>query len=107
MDTLIENLVAIEAEAQDAMHVIEKETAQLAQKAKDALNEKISKIEQYSEESIRRLIQETDQNTADKIAAIQAEYDHKWEAFESEFNSGKDELRAKMVHDVLYGGQRL
>ncbi|MCL2386124.1 MAG: hypothetical protein FWC89_01105 [Defluviitaleaceae bacterium] len=103
MDTITEQLLAIESEAQEAMNDITKENAHLAFKAQEELERRVANIENEGAEAIRRLVLETERHTAARIAYVQDEYRIKGEEFESEFMNGRKILRGKIFHDVLYG----
>jgi Skp family chaperone for outer membrane proteins len=99
----IEQLLAIESEAQDAMKDIAKENEQLTQKARQDLARRVAVIEHEGAEAIRRIVRETDTQTMEKIANKQAEFLAKTQAFEKDFEANKDKLRGKIFHDVLHG----
>ena len=101
MDTITEQLLAIESEAQEAMNTIAKENSYLITKAKEDLSQRIARLETEGAEKIRRLVLETEKHTAARIARVQEEYRNKADAFEAEYRSGR--LRGKIFHDVLYG----
>ncbi|MCL2839183.1 MAG: hypothetical protein FWE05_00285 [Defluviitaleaceae bacterium] len=103
MDNLIEYLVAIETDAQDAMHVMVKETAELTRKAQESLAEKIAHIEQNTIHAIRQIEREADLDAARKITEIHEAYAHKWQTLENHFNVNKNELVEKITKEVLQG----
>ena len=100
--TIIEQLLAIESEAQEAMKDIEKENLRLNETMQENLSKRISAIENEGAEKIKRLVSEAENHTAERIAQIQEEYLIKAEGFENEFRIKEKAQRAKIFHDVLY-----
>ncbi|MCL1842849.1 MAG: hypothetical protein FWF79_03475 [Defluviitaleaceae bacterium] len=98
MDTITEQLLAIEGEARAAMHSIEKENAQLSDKAEEALGQKIARLELEGEKRITQFIIEAEKDTAARIARIHEEYCIKSKTFIAD----EDAQRGKIFHDVLY-----
>ena len=99
----IEQLLAIESEAQGAMNDIAKETQHLTIKAREDLARHISAIEHEGAETIRRIVNETDVQTLEKITNMQEEYRAKTEAFKKDFEANKKKLRGKIFHDIVHG----
>lgn len=98
---MLEQLLALESEAQTAMHDIEKETAQVSRGAQERLARRIAAIEADGAEAVRRLVRESEKHTAARIAQVNEEFAAKSAAFEEEFR--RKNLRGKIFHDVLHG----
>ncbi|MCL1845305.1 MAG: hypothetical protein FWF77_05325 [Defluviitaleaceae bacterium] len=100
---MLEQLLAIESDAQEAMNDIEKETAVLAQSAREGLARRIAEIEREGTEAIHRLAVEAELDTATQIARAQEEWREKNENLEKFFVENREKMRGKIFHDVLYG----
>ena len=102
MDKITIQLLAIESEAQEAMKAIEKENAQLVQKAREELARRVAEIEKDGEAAIRKLQREAKTDTVSQIERIREEYRHKVKTLDNEFAENKNIWRGKIFHDVLY-----
>jgi len=102
MNFTIEQLLALESEAQEAMKDIEKETADITKSTHESLSKRIAAIESEGAEKIKQLTIETENYTVERITQIQEEYRIKAEGFENEFRVKRKAQRAKIFHDVLY-----
>ncbi|MCL2049756.1 MAG: hypothetical protein FWG87_13635 [Defluviitaleaceae bacterium] len=106
MTAILEQLLAMESEAQEAMKDIEKETASLSQTTLDNLTAKVTAIENEGAEKIKLLVSELESHTAEQITGVQEEYRIKGEGFEQEFRSHKKTLCERIFFDIVYGEPR-
>lgn len=100
---MIEHLLAIETEAQEAMHDIEKESAVIKQNAQENLARRIAEIEREGAETVRNFVRESEKDTAAKIARAREEWRAKNERLEKHFIENRKKMRGKIFHDILYG----
>ncbi|MCL2357156.1 MAG: hypothetical protein FWC70_08370 [Defluviitaleaceae bacterium] len=102
---MLEQLLAIESEAQEAMLDIEKETADLTHGAHEKLARRIAEIEREGADTVRRIASESERETAAKIALAQEEWREKNIRLEKSFTENRKKMRGKLFHDVLYGAE--
>jgi len=101
---IIQKLLLLESEAQEAMRALEKEHALLAKKAEEDLSRRIAELEWEKDAAIKQLAQTSQHKTAEIIAKIQAEYKQKGSELINAFAANRSTWRDKVVQDVLYGG---
>ncbi|MCL1877684.1 MAG: hypothetical protein FWF80_02385 [Defluviitaleaceae bacterium] len=100
---MIDKLLAIEYEAQEAMNDIEKEKADLTKTAHEKLAWRIAEIEREGAEAVHRFAAEAERDTAAQIANMREEWREKNEGLEKFFIENRKKMRGKIFHDVLYG----
>ena len=103
MDIITQKLLAIESDAQQVMHALAKEEAQLQQKTMENLAQKMAEIEAHSIDAIEKM--KCDAETEREIRAdkIRADFAEKTQAYEALFNENKQIWREKIFNDVLFG----
>jgi len=99
---IIQKLLLLESEAQDAMRSIEKEQVLLAKQAKEDLILRIGELEREKDIAIKRLEQNTEEETTRVIAKIQAEYEQKRSELITAFAANHHTWRDKVTQNVLY-----
>ncbi|MCL2285013.1 MAG: hypothetical protein FWC32_01455 [Firmicutes bacterium] len=100
---IIQKLLLLESEAQEAMRALEKEQALSAKKAEEDLSRRIAELEWEKDATIQKLEQSTEDETAEIIAIIEAEYKQKGSELITAFAANRDTWKGKIVQDVLYG----
>jgi len=103
MDTITQKLLAIESEAQGAMNALAKEKTRLAQKTQEELKRRMADVEFAADQEILQMRQLAEAEAVERISQIQADYIKKTEDFSEKLEAGKQTLRDKIIHDVLYG----
>jgi len=103
MDTITEQLLKIESDAQLAINAMSKENATLLFKADESLARKIARIEQECTEIVKSITREADEDAAAKITRLNNDYSYQVKMLDRNFENTKNELRAGVLHEVLHG----
>jgi len=99
MDTIIEKLLTIESEAQEAINQMANEEARIRQKAQFDLEFHITKLEESAGREIEELRKENEEKYSIGIKQIQEKYRQKAD----EFYANTAHRREKVFNDILYG----
>jgi len=97
---IIQKLLALESEAQEAMNAIAKEKTRLAQKAEEDLSQRIAEIEQNADVTIEQLLAEAD--ASERIEEIKTDYKGKEKVLEESFSANNRKWRERILYNVLY-----
>jgi len=99
---IIQKLLLLESEAQEAMRTLEKEQVLLAKKAEEDLAHRITKLESEQNAAIKLLEQNTEAETMTAIAKIKMDYKQKESnlirAFAANRNTWEDEIVQEILH---------
>lgn len=99
---IIQKLLQIESEAQDAMRMMEKEQADLAKKAETELAQRVLELENAKNANLEKLRHSTQEKTLAAIAKIEAEYKQKGSDLVKIFAENRTIWVDKIFNDVLY-----
>jgi len=98
---LIQKLLALESEAQEAMSAIAKEQTRSSQKAEEEIEQRVAEINKQADITIEQILAEAD--ASERIDLIQREYQKKETALEESFDKHNRVWKERIVHDVLFG----
>jgi len=98
---IIQKLLLLESEAQEAMKTLEKEQAYIAKKSEEELSQRIKELEWEKDATIQKLNQTTEAETAETITKIQAQYKQKESRIIAAFAANRITWRDEIVNDVL------
>jgi len=98
---IIQKLLALESEAQEAMSAIAKEQTRLAQKAEEEITQRVAEIEKQADITIEQLLAEAD--ASERIDLLQLDYKEKETALAGSFEKHNRAWKERIVHDVLFG----
>jgi len=100
---IIQKLLSLESEAQEAMRTLEKEKAILAQQTDNVLAQQIAEIEDKKDAAINRMAQTISQETQNTIAQIQAKYKQKGSELSNAFTANQSIWAEKISTHILFG----
>jgi len=98
---IIQKLLLIESEAQDAMRIIEEEQAHLAKNVERELAHRIAELEKASGMTTNKFIQTTEEKTTAAIDKIKIEYRQKRSALAKSFAKNYHGWVDKVYTDIL------
>ena len=98
---IIQKLLALESEAQEAMSAIAKEQTRLAQKAEEEVAQRVAEINKQADITIEQLLAEAD--ASERIDSLQEEYQKKETTLVESFEKHNRVWKERIVHDVLFG----
>jgi len=101
---IIQKLLSLESEAQEAMRTLEKEQAHLARQTDNQLAQRIAEIEGEKDTVISSMAQEVLQETQNAIAQIQAKYKQQGSELTDAFTANQSIWAEKVATHVLFGG---
>ena len=99
---IIQKLLLLESEAQEAMRTLEKEQVLLAKKAEEDLAHRIAKIESEQNAAIKILEQRSQDETMAAITKIKADYKQKESDLIAAFAANRNTWKEKIVQEILY-----
>ena len=99
---IIQKLLLIESEAQEAMRMLEKEKADMAKKAEEELTRRVLELEDAKNAKLCELRQNTEKKTSAAITKIEAEYEQKRSDLVKIFADNRRTWVDKIFYDVLY-----
>jgi len=100
---IIQKLLFIESEAQEAMRILEKEQTNLSAIAEAELTSRVQELEDAKNSSIKEMYEAVEEKTLATIAKNKAEYEQKGSELQKVFAANKNNWGDKIFHDVLYG----
>lgn len=103
MDTILQKLLAIESDAQQAMNTLAKDEAQLKHRMEAELLNRISEMETEGNKKIAELKHLSNEETALKISEIKAEYKIKLQKFLQNFNENRQKWRGEIFNEIISG----
>jgi len=99
---IIQKLLLIESEAQEAMRMLEKEKIDMAKKAEAELTRRVLELENVKNAKLYELRQATEEKTLATITKIEAEYEHKRSELVKTFADNRKTWGDNIFHDVLH-----
>jgi len=99
---IIQKLLLIESEAQEAMRMLEKEKADMAKKAEDELTRRVLELEDAKNAKLCELRQTMEEKNLAAITKIEAEYEQKRSDLVKIFADNRKTWVDKIFYDVLH-----
>jgi len=100
---IIQKLLTIESEAQEAMNDLAKEESQLQKKTEAQLAARLAKIEREGGLALEKLKKQAGEAATARLAQIKADYQQKSQEFSETLHANQQQWQEKIFHDVLYG----
>jgi len=99
---IIQKLLLLESEAQNAIRMLEKEQTLLSTKAEADLLQQMAAIEEEQDNILQKCTQDTAHHTATAIAKIQADYEQKGRELILAFTANHHMWKEKILHEVIH-----